>query len=162
MDPFFLQREETQLHRHIPWPFVLDHMSSIVCHCRQDGDARGLFFKKYFCHAIKAVPNLPASTQPPTLPEAIPRPLSTSVGPAQLVLWLLYSLCCTLHPHEYSVTTYLYLLIPSPFSPSSQTPSHPATIKMFSVSMMLFLLCWFYVVILLDSVVLLPFYCSYV
>ena len=44
-----------------------------------------------------------------------------------------------LHPHGYSVTTYLYFLIPSRLHPFPCTPSHLATIKMFCVSMILFL-----------------------
>ena len=43
-----------------------------------------------------------------------------------LLDYCLYYLCCTLHSHDYSVTTNLYFLIPLPFSPSSQTPSHLA------------------------------------
>ena len=35
--------------------------------------------------------------------------------------WL-YSLYCTVHPHDYFVTTNLHFLIPSPFSPSPSTP----------------------------------------
>ena len=45
--------------------------------------------------------------------------------------------------HDYSVTIYLYFLIPSPFSPIPWFPSHPATFKMFSVSMILLLFCLF-------------------
>ena len=65
-------------------------------------------------------------------------------GSCICVLWLLYSLCCTLHPHDYSatsVTTSLYFLIPLPCPPIPLTPSHLATIKMFSIPMILFLLC---------------------
>ena len=31
------------------------------------------------------------------------------------------SLCCTVHPHDYFITTNLFFLIPSPFPPSSLT-----------------------------------------
>ena len=34
------------------------------------------------------------------------------------ILWLLYSLCCILHPHEYPVTISFYFLIPSLFRPN--------------------------------------------
>ena len=37
------------------------------------------------------------------------------------ILWLLHFLYCTLHPHGYSVTTYLYFLTPSPLHPFSPT-----------------------------------------
>ena len=40
-------------------------------------------------------------------------------------VWLLYFECCTLHPHNYSVTTNLYFLILSPFSPIPLTPLPP-------------------------------------
>ena len=43
-------------------------------------------------------------------------------GSCIFVLWLLYSLCYTLHSHEYSVTTNLYFLIPSPSSPITTIP----------------------------------------
>ena len=42
--------------------------------------------------------------------------MSMSSGHA-CVLWLLYSLCCTLHPHGYSVTTNWQFFIALPFSP---------------------------------------------
>ena len=67
-----------------------------------------------------------------------------------LQYYQLRSLCCTLHPHDYSVTTNLYFLIPSPFSPVPQPSSHLSNIKMFSVSMSLFLFCLF-VCVFLDS-----------
>ena len=38
------------------------------------------------------------------------------------VLWLLHSLYCTLHAHGYSVTIYLYFLIPSPLHPFPHMP----------------------------------------
>ena len=34
---------------------------------------------------------------------------------------------------DYSVTTNLYFLIPSPFSPTPQLPSHVVTVKMLSI-----------------------------
>ena len=43
-------------------------------------------------------------------------------GSCIYVLWLLCSLCCTLHPRDCSVTTYLCFLIPSPFSPMAPSP----------------------------------------
>ena len=72
------------------------------------------------------------STQHPPLPQAISTPLFMSMG-----LWLLRFLYCTLYPHGYSVTTYLYFLIPSPLHPFLHTLSQLATIKMLSVSMIL-------------------------
>ena len=44
---------------------------------------------------------------------------------------------CTVHPHGYSVTIYLYFLIPSPLHPLPHSPSHLAIIKTLSVSMIL-------------------------
>ena len=38
-------------------------------------------------------------------------------GSCVSVFWLLHFLYCTLHPHGYSVTTYLHVLIPSPIIP---------------------------------------------
>ena len=46
--------------------------------------------------------------------------------------WL-YSLCCTLHPSDYFVTTNWYFLILLPFSLSPQLPSLLATIILISV-----------------------------
>ena len=42
------------------------------------------------------------------------------------ILWWLHFLYCTLHPHGYSVPTYLYFLIPSPLHPFSYTPFLPS------------------------------------
>ena len=49
------------------------------------------------------------------------------------VNWL-YFLCCTLHPHDYFVTTNLYFSVPSPFSPSPSTSLPLAAISLFSLS----------------------------
>ena len=55
------------------------------------------------------------------------------------ILLTIFPVLCTLHPYDYSVTTSLYFLIPSPFS-LIHPPSTPlATVKMLSVSMSLFL-----------------------
>ena len=58
---------------------------------------------------------LTPSTQPLNTPSDNPHTIVH--GPCMYVLWLLCSLCFTLHPYDYSVTTNLYFLIPSPFSP---------------------------------------------
>ena len=42
-----------------------------------------------------------------------------------LKYYWLYSLCCTLHTHDSSVTTSLYVQILSPFSPILSTPPPP-------------------------------------
>ena len=87
-----------------------------------------LFFKLYFIgYAITVVstfPPLPPSTQPPT-PSGNPYTTVYVHGSYIYVLWLLYSLYCTLHPHDYSVTTDFYFLIPSCFlsSPLITFPS---------------------------------------
>ena len=93
---------------------------------------------------------------PPPIP---PDPLTQSLtifhahGSHIYVQWLLYSLYCTLYLHDYSVTTSLYFLIPSPFSPISPTPmpsGHCQNILCIydSVSVLLVRLFWF-----LDSIV---------
>ena len=86
-------------------------------------------FKLYFTvYAITVVPIFPLCTPPPRplppLPQVILTPLSTSMGLAIYILWLLYSLCWTLYPHDCSVTSNLYFLIPSPFfaHPPTSTP----------------------------------------
>ena len=102
-----------------------------------------IFFKLYFIvYALTVVPGFPpplhldpshSLMQSPTVVHAH--------GSCRYVLWLLYSLCCTLHSRGYSVITNLYFLIPSPFSSVPLNPSHLAIVKMFSVSMIL-LLFW--------------------
>ena len=55
---------------------------------------------------------------PPPLSQAIPPPPLFHVhGSHMYVPWLLNFLYCTLHPHGYSVTIYLYFLIPSTLHP---------------------------------------------
>ena len=49
----------------------------------------------------------------------------------------------SVHPHDCSVTTYLYFSVPPPFHPPLPNPSHLPTIKMFSVSMIPLLFCLF-------------------
>ena len=65
--------------------------------------------------------------------------------PHSWLLWYywLCSLCCHLLPHDYSVTTNLYLIIPSPLYPVPQLSSLLTTISLFSVSVSLFLFCSF-------------------
>ena len=73
----------------------------------------------------------PPLPPPPSTPHSL-RQCPTIVqvhGSCAEVLWLLPFLHCTLHPHDCSLTTYLYFLIPSPLHPFPQTPSHLATIK---------------------------------
>ena len=53
------------------------------------------------------------------------------------------------HPNKYSVSTNLYFLITLPFPPSL-TPSHLASLKMFSVSICLFLLCSLFMVLTIS------------
>ena len=87
---------------------------------------------------------------PTPLTQAIPTPLSISMVHAYYVPWLLSALCCTLHPYDYSVTTNLYL-VPSPFHPTLQQPSHLATVRHFLYLWFCFcFVCLFY---LLDSIV---------
>ena len=73
-----------------------------------------LYFKLYFIvYGITVVPILPSLTPPSNAPPQFPQVIPT---PCIYVLWLwLCSLCCTIHPCNYSVTTNL-CLIPSPFS----------------------------------------------
>ena len=70
--------------------------------------------------------------------------MSHPPGSTQLLrqYWLC-SLGRTLHPRDCFVTTNLNFYIPSPLSPTSQNPSHLATISLFSVPMSLFLFCLF-------------------
>ena len=65
--------------------------------------------------------------------------VTTWHGRQLLQYYRLYSLCCTVHPHDYSVTTSSCFLIPSPFPPCLQSPSPPASISLHSVSVRLFL-----------------------
>ena len=83
-----------------------------------------VFFKLYFIVCALTVvqiftlcPNSPSSS--PT--SGNPLTIVHVHGSCMYVPWLLYSLCCALHPHDYSVTTNLYFLISSPFSPISPT-----------------------------------------
>ena len=63
------------------------------------------------------VPIHPAS---PT-PSGNPPTIGHIHGSCIQVLWLLHLLYCTLHPHGYSITTYLHFLIPSPPHPFPHT-----------------------------------------
>ena len=84
-------------------------------------------FKFYFIdYAIIVVPIFP----PFSLPSQWYIPHSLWQSPPHcscpwvmcIILWLLHFLYCTSHPHGYSVTTYLYFLIPSPPRPFPYTP----------------------------------------
>ena len=74
-------------------------------------------------------------------------------GSCVLVLWLCHFLHCTVYPHGYSVSTYLYFLIPSPHHPFPHTPSqsvnHQNTLSIHD-SVSVFLVC---LVCVLDSIV---------
>ena len=62
-------------------------------------------------------------TQHPPLPQAISPPLSLSMGHECKFFGCSISYTALyLHPHDYSVTTYLYFLIPSPLHPFSPFP----------------------------------------
>ena len=75
------------------------------------------FFKLYFIvYAITSVPIFPLCSPPPSTTHSLRQShtiVHVHVSCVQL-LWLLHFLYCTLHPHGYSVTTSLYILIPSP------------------------------------------------
>ena len=86
-----------------------------------------LYFKLYFIiYAITVVPIFPPcpfhQVAPPQLPQAIPIPFLVHIhGLCIYVLWLLYFLCCTLHPQDNLVTTNFYF-IPSLYSLIPPTP----------------------------------------
>ena len=121
--------------------FICDYIFIFFC----------LFFMISLLHLIVYVMSLqlfqffplchPLPRCPPT-PSGYPHTIVHVHGSCKYILWLLYSICCTLYPHDYSVTTNLYFLVPSAFSLFPQLPSHQATIKAFPVSMILFLFCW--------------------
>ena len=58
----------------------------------------------------------------PTTPSSNPPIIVHVHGLCIETLWLLHFLHCTLYPHGYSVTTYLYFLIPSSLHPFPHTP----------------------------------------
>ena len=80
-----------------------------------------LYFIVYVNTFVIILPSLPPSTQHLPTPSGNP-PTIVPVHGRAYVFWLLYSLCGTLHSHEYSVTTNLYFLSPSPFLPFPLTP----------------------------------------
>ena len=63
----------------------------------------------------------PLHPVPPT-PSVSPHNIVHVHGSCVYVLRLLYFLYCTLHSQGYSVTTYLFFLIPSPLHPFSPSP----------------------------------------
>ena len=87
----------------------------------------------------------PCPLPPPPAPSGICTPLSMFMGHGY-VLWLLYFICYTSHPHNYSVTTNFYFLFLHLLQ-TSLTHSHLATIKTFSVSMILFLFCFLFILL---------------
>ena len=115
-------------------------------------ESHSFAFLCYFLNYILLFMLLQPSQFPPPFVPLHPVLPTTSANPHTVghahrlciyVLWLLYSLCCTLYPHDYSVSTNLYFLIPSHCSPIPWCHSHLATIKMFSISMILLLFCLF-------------------
>ena len=126
------------------------------------------FFKSHFIgYAITVVPISPLASLPPAPPPTPSGSPHTAVhvhGSCTYVLWPHYSLCCTILLHGYSVTTDLYLLIPSPFSPILLSP-HPfgnhQNILCIYDSVSVLLACLFFKVQLLINMYSLPFYCSY-
>ena len=122
-----------------------------------------LFFKIFYCHSITGVCLFSPSLHPtpakstslhsaPLTPSGNPPTIVHTHGSCTYVLWLLHFLCCTLHPHPYSVTTYLYFLIPLPPHPFPHTtlPSgnHQNALHIHdSVSVLVCLVCF------LDSIV---------
>ena len=68
---------------------------------------------------VPIFPPLPPPPRPPhpLTPSGKSHTIVHVCGSYIYVLRLLYSLFCTLQPHDYSVTTDLYFLFPSPFSP---------------------------------------------
>ena len=58
------------------------------------------------------------STQLPLTPLGNPHTVVHAHGSCVYDLWPRCSLCCTLQPHDYSVTINLYFLIPHPFHPA--------------------------------------------
>ena len=67
-------------------------------------------------------PSGPLHSAPPT-PSGNPPIIVFVHGSYIYVLCLFHFLYCTLYPHSYSVTTYLYFLIPSPLHPFFPSPS---------------------------------------
>ena len=72
-----------------------------------------IFYWLCYYNCLNCSP-FPSSTQPPTLPRAIPTPLFVSTDHTYNVFGYSISYTMFLHPHCYSVTTYLYFLISSP------------------------------------------------
>ena len=62
--------------------------------------------------------------------------------------YCLYSLCCTLHPHDCSAAASLHFSLPSPSHPVPRSLYPLATISLFSVSKSLFLFCLFIYIVL--------------
>ena len=94
------------------------------------------FFKLYFIdYAITVFPNFPPLS--PSTPSGNPHTTVHVHGSCIYVLWLLRFLYCILYLHGYSVTNYLYFLTPSPLHLFPTSPSHLATIRTLSVSMIL-------------------------
>ena len=96
------------------------------------------------------VPPCPLPPNSPT-PSGNPHTIVHARESCMYVLWLLYSLYCTLHPHDYSVTTNLYFPITSPFLPNHLThlPSgtHQIILCIYDSVLLLCLFCF------LDSIV---------
>ena len=75
----------------------------------------------YAITVVPIFPTLPPSIYPPNSLRQ-PHTIVNVSGSCICVLWLLYFLCCNLPPHDYSVTTNVYFLIPSVFPAIPLTP----------------------------------------
>ena len=75
----------------------------------------------YFITVVLIFLPLPPSTEHPLLPQAIPTPLFMSMGHVYKFFGYSISYTVLYIPHGYSVTTYLYFLIPSPLHPLPHT-----------------------------------------
>ena len=76
----------------------------------------------YLCNYICPNPPLPPLRPDPSTPSGNPHTIfQVHAWVMHMILWLRYSLCCCLHLHDYSITTNLYSLIPSPFLPIPPT-----------------------------------------
>ena len=110
-----------------------------------------VFLKIIFIdYAITVVPIFPSLSPLPSnhhsLRQSIPTLLFMSMGHTFKFFWLLRFLYCTLIPHGYSVTTYLYFLIPlplHPFSPPLPSGNHQNALHTHdSVSVLVCLVCF--------------------
>ena len=112
------------------------------------------FFKLYVTdYAITIVPIFPPfhpSTQQPPVPQAILTSLLMSMGHAYKFFGYSTTIVYNISPcpHGYSVTIYLYFLIPSPFCPFPHTTllsgNHQNALHIHDSSLFFLLLCCFF------------------